>query len=58
MHFQLTYEFDLNLYRIDRDAYSILDLIGDIGGLAEGLFLIIGAIIGLITYKKFDHFMI
>ena len=58
MHLQITYEFDLNLYRIDRDVYSILDLIGDLGGLAEGLFLILATLISALTYRKFDHFMI
>ena len=33
IHFVLSYEFDLNLYRIDREAYNLLDWLGDIGGL-------------------------
>lgn len=41
MHLQITFEFDLTLYRIDRDVYSILDWVGDVGGLNEGLFLIL-----------------
>ena len=36
----------------------MLDLIGDIGGLAEGLIIILGSVISIITFKKFDHFMI
>ena len=41
VHLQITFEFDLTLYRIDRDVYSILDWVGDVGGLNEGLFLIL-----------------
>ena len=57
-HMQVTFEFDLTLYRIDRDVYSILDLIGDLGGLAEGLFIILAIILGLLTFNDFDHFLI
>ena len=56
--FQITYEFDLTLYRIDRDVYSLLDLIGDLGGLAEGIFIILTIILGFVTFNNFDHFLI
>ena len=39
VHTQISFEFDLTLYRVDRDVYSILDWIGDIGGLNEGCFV-------------------
>ena len=58
VHLQLTYEFDLDLYRIDRDVYSILDWIGDVGGLNEGLFIILSIILGFVNFYKFEHFMI
>ena len=57
-HVQVTFEFDLTLYRIDRDVYSQLDLIGDLGGLAEGLFIILSIILSLLTFNDFDHFLI
>ena len=55
---QLTYEFDLNLYRIDRDVYSILDWIGDVGGLNEGLTIIFTLVLGLMNHYTFEHYMI
>ena len=58
VHLQVTYEFDLDLYRIDRDVYSILDWIGDVGGLREGLFLFLSIILGFMNFNKFEHFMI
>ena len=55
---QVTYEFDLDLYRVDRDVYSILDWIGDVGGLREGLFILFSIIFGFLNFNKFEHFMI
>ena len=57
-HTQVTFEFDLNLYTIQRDVYSLLDLIGDVGGLNEGLMLLIGIVIALVNFEKFQHFLI
>ena len=58
MHLQVTFEFDLNLYRIDRDVYSLFDWIGDLGGLLEGLSIIMAFILSLLHYKQFEHYMI
>ena len=55
---QVTWEFDLTLYRIDRDVYSILDWIGDVGGLSEGLVIGLGAALSLINFYKFEHYLI
>ena len=54
----MTFEFDLSLYRIDRDVYSILDWIGDIGGLSEGLVIFFSGLIALMSFNNFDHHMI
>ena len=40
MHISITFEFDLDLIVIDRQVYSILDWLGDVGGLNQGLLLI------------------
>ena len=58
VHLQVTFEFDLSLYRVDRDVYSILDWIGDIGGLSEGLALFFGGMFALMSFNNFDHYMI
>ena len=42
IHLIISYEFDLDLYKIDRDTYNTLDWFGDIGGLYEALFLSLG----------------
>lgn len=54
----MTFEFDLNLYRIDRAVYGILDWISDIGGLSDGLILLITAILPIMNFKTFEHFLI
>ena len=54
----ISWEFDLTLYRVDRDVYSVLDWIGDIGGLMEGFIVILSATFALTNFKKFEHFLI
>ena len=48
----------MNAYRIDRDVYSILDWVGDLGGLNEGLAIILSMILGLFNFHNFDHFLV
>ena len=40
IHLSISYEFDLNKYRINRDVYNVLDWLGDVGGLRDALILI------------------
>ena len=42
IHISITFEFDLNNYRVDRETYNTLDWLGDIGGLYEALLIILG----------------
>ena len=58
VHLQVTWELDLTQYRIDRDVYSVLDWIGDVGGLSEGLVILITIVLAIINFAKFDHFLI
>lgn len=55
---QITFEFDLTLYRVDREVYSILDWVGDIGGLTEGLFVIFSMLLNFAQFNYFQHYMI
>ena len=57
-HLQVSYEFDLTLYRVDRDVYSILDWIGDVGGLNEGLFLMFQCFLLFFQFNDFEHFLV
>lgn len=58
VHFALAYEFDLNEYRIDREAYNMLDWLGDIGGLKEAMMIIFGFIFGLFNYHTFEDYLV
>ena len=54
MHVQVTFELDLNFVVIDRQVYSVLDWLGDIGGLVESLFFIGGIVLMVFNYTHFD----
>ena len=58
VHIALVYEFDLNLYRIDREAYNLLDWLGDLGGLKEALLIIFWFIISVFNYHTFDDYLV
>ena len=54
----ISYEFDLNYYRIDREAYNLLDWLGDIGGLKEAMMIILGFIFAVFNYHTFEDYMV
>ena len=56
--FQITWELHLDLERIDREVYSILEWLGDLGGLNEALRIILGIFIGIINFNKFEHHVV
>jgi len=58
IHISLTFEVDLDLKQIDRQVYNMLDWIGDIGGLGEGLFFISYAILGVVHFGALDNWII
>ena len=58
VHTALAYEFDLNLYRVDREAYNLLDWLGDIGGLKEALTIILTFIFTLFNYHTFQDYLV
>ena len=58
VHIAITYEFDLNLFQIDRDTYSLLDWLGDIGGFQSALVLLLGIIFGIINYHTFEDHLV
>ena len=52
------FEFDLNLYRIDREAYNMLDWLGDLGGLKEALKIILTFIFVVFNYHTFQDYLV
>ena len=47
----------MDLTHVDRQAYHILDLLGDVGGLVEALLYIFTFLLAFINYGKFDTMM-
>ena len=54
----IAYEFDLNQYRIDREAYNALDWLGDLGGLKEAIIIIFGFVLGLFNFNVFEDYLV
>ena len=58
VHVAVVFEFDLNLYRIDRGAYNMLDWLGDLGGLYEALKIILTFIFFVFNYHTFQDYLV
>ena len=54
VHISVSYELNLHLTVIDRQAYSVLELLGDVGGLGEALLYIFTFILAFVNYGKFN----
>ena len=51
MQLSIAYELSRDLNVVSREVYSILDYLGDIGGLAGSLKAFMGALILLLQYR-------
>ena len=58
VHTAVAFELDLNMYRIDRSAYNLLDWLGDIGGLLEALAIIFTVLFLLFSYLDFPDYLV
>ena len=58
IHTSVTFEFDLNYYRVDRDTYNTLDWLGDLGGLYEALIIILGFAYWIVHFQSFENYMV
>ena len=58
VHCAIAYEFDLNLYHIDREAYNILDWLGDNGGLFIALLILLKGVLILFNYQAFENYLV
>ena len=52
----ISFEFDLNHERIDREVYNLFDWFSDLGGLKTALIIILGYLNYLVNYNSFDDF--
>ena len=58
VHFTIAIEMNLNLRTIDREVYQTLDLVGDTGGVSEGLKVIFATLLLVFNYKSYDTYMV
>ena len=58
VHIAVVFEFDLNLYRVDREAYNLLDWLGGIGGLKGALTIILSFIFVVFNYHTFEDYLV
>lgn len=56
--FDLTIEMNLNLELIQRNGYTILDLLSDVGGILEIFSIIIGYFLAFWNYHYFENFLV
>ena len=50
VHVQIAYERDLNKYRMEKTVYGVLEMLGDVGGLSELLWMFGAFIISLFQF--------
>ena len=58
VHISISYEIDLDLVVTERYVYSVLDYIGDLGGLFDGLKLLFIGLIGVFNYNLYSSYMV
>ena len=54
----ISYEMSLDLLRSEREVYSLFDWVGDLGGLHDGLHLVILGILAVTNYNFYSSYMI
>ena len=54
----LSYELDLDMVVINRDTYTSLNWLGDIGGLGEAILIIFGFMTALFNYNTFEDYLV
>ena len=58
VHIRISFERDLDKIIIERTAYGILDMLGDVGGLNDALKAIAGFFIAILQYNVFENYMV
>ena len=58
VHKSLSFEMSMDLATVDREVYTALDWVGDLGGLFDGMKLIFSLVLAILTYKNYDTYMV
>ena len=54
----VTIERSLDIWHFEREVYTLLELISDVGGFSNALFVVLALTIALWNYNMFDNFMV
>ena len=54
---EIVFEINLDRKTLRRRVYSLLDWVGDVGGLFEAMTVITAVLIGIYHYKTFEQYM-
>ena len=54
----IVYEMNLDIRHVQRNVFSLLDWLGDVGGLFEILFIFFSLIMSVYHYKTFEIYMV
>ena len=57
-HLALNFEHDLNLYVQERKVDSYFDWISAVGGVGEGLRILIRGVVGFLSFNAFNVYMV
>ena len=58
IHHNISYEMSLNLKTADREVYHVLAWLGDMGGLFDGLKGLFALAVAILTYQRYDTYMV
>ena len=58
IHYVVSFEFNLDKMKIDREVYNFLDWLGDIGGLETALVLFLGYMNAFVNYEAYEDFLV
>ena len=58
IHVTLSFEFDLNRARIEREVYNMMDLLGDLGGLKTALLVLLAYLNSFVNYHSFEDYLV
>ena len=58
VHVGIVYEMNLDRMRIQRNVFSLLDWLGDVGGLFEIIFVFSSILVSIYNFQTFEIYMV
>ena len=58
VHIVISFERDINMKNVERTVYGFLDMLGDIGGVAQALIAIGTLTLAILQYQVFENYLV